>query len=76
MLLSIEQVAERLRCSDDQVRVLIRAGELPYVNIGGGTQRRCIRVQADALEEFIRRRTSSVKPTPRQSRPKPSRQWV
>ena len=35
-LLTIEQVAQRLACSDDQVRVLINSGQLNYVNIGTG----------------------------------------
>ena len=44
LLRTIEQAAEYLVCSDDQVRVLIRNLELPYVNIGAGKQRRCIRI--------------------------------
>lgn len=76
MLLTIEQVAERLGCSDAQVRILIRNGDLPYINIGAGNQRRCTRVASEALDAFIAGRQSE-RPQPRRaSQPKPQREWV
>jgi len=78
-LLTIEQVAQRLACSDDQVRVLINSGQLNYVNIGTGNVRRCVRISGDALHEFIRSRQAVAKSpaeSKRRLKPKPRRDWV
>ena len=76
MLLTIDQSAERLNSSSWQVRLLIEAGDLPYVNIGSGNQRRTIRIEAKALEEFISRRTTSTPAPTKRNSPRSSREWV
>ena len=75
-LLTIENAAERLACSDDQIRKLIKADELTAVNIGSGQQRRCIRVAGDSLRAFIKRRTIQTPAPRRKPLPKPKKEWV
>lgn len=76
---TINEVAERLNCSDDQVRILIANRDLPCVNIGSGKTRRCIRVSQEALNGFIESRTSPMeqKKEPRRKSASPAQpEWV
>lgn len=50
--LTLADVAEVLNTSSAQVYALVRRGELPAIKIGGRGQ---WRVEADQLEEFIKR---------------------
>ena len=52
-LLTVPEVADRLRVSVKTVRRRIESGELPAVRIGTGV-RAPVRVDGDALEEFLR----------------------
>lgn len=54
-LLDIAEVAARLDVSTVHVRSLIRAGRLRAVEVGLGQRFPRYKVQADALEEFIRK---------------------
>jgi excisionase family DNA binding protein len=51
-LLTVHEVAERLRCSEDTVRRRIAAAELPAVRTGLGP-RTPLRVKASVLDQFI-----------------------
>jgi excisionase family DNA binding protein len=51
-LLTVREVAERLRCSEDTVRRRVAAGELPAVRTGAGP-RTPLRVKATVLDQFI-----------------------
>jgi excisionase family DNA binding protein len=48
--LTLADVAEELAVSVAQVRVLVRSGELPAIQVGGRNQ---WRVEITALEEYI-----------------------
>ena len=56
-LLTFEQVGLRLGVVTNYARRLADNGVLPKVKIG----RRCVRVPASAVEEFIAKRTVSAK---------------
>ena len=58
-LLTPEETAERLRVSAEQVRCLIRNGQLAAINVGSGKKRPLYRVTAHALNEFLDRRWQS-----------------
>jgi excisionase family DNA binding protein len=67
-ILTIQEVAERMRCEHRTVRRAIRAGELEAALIGG---RWLIREQA--VEEWFRLRTTSpFAPPVRRRRPPPA----
>lgn len=51
-LLTVHEVAELLRCSEDTVRRRIGSGELPAVRTGTGP-RTPLRVKATVLDQFI-----------------------
>lgn len=59
---SAQDVADALRCSEDHVRQLIKAGVLPVVDISvPGSQKRTVRVRSDdltAYTESLRERTA------------------
>jgi excisionase family DNA binding protein len=50
-LLTVAEVAGRLRCSEPTVRRRIRAGEIPAVKLGQG--RSAIRVDAAELDDWL-----------------------
>jgi excisionase family DNA binding protein len=52
--LTVDEVAQMLRVTDETVRRWIRRGELPALNVGGA--RPDYRLQRGELEQFIRRR--------------------
>jgi excisionase family DNA binding protein len=59
-LLTPGEVAERLRVTAEQVRCLIRTGQLAGVNVGAGMKRPCYRITPDAVAEFLGRRVQLV----------------
>ena len=69
-LLTTSEVAAILRCSDDTVLALIRAGKLSAIDIAAGTKNKRYRVSSDALSEF--QQSASTKPKPiKIARPEP-----
>lgn len=59
-LLTVEQVADKLTCSDTTVYDHMNAGRLAYVNVGGRKGRR---VDPDDLRAFIdRQRVETTTP--------------
>ena len=59
------EVAERLRVTAEQVRCLIRTGQLAAVNVGTGPKRPLYRITPDAVAEFLARRAQPVPVTRR-----------
>lgn len=55
-LLTPDEVAARLRVTPEQVRCLIRTGQLTAVNVGTGPKRPFYRITPDAVTEFLTRR--------------------
>ena len=55
-LLTPGEVAERLRVTSEQVRCLIRKGQLEAVNVGTGPKRPLYRITPEAVDEFLARR--------------------
>ena len=55
-LLTPEETAERLRVSAEQVRCLIRKGQLAAINVGSGKKRPLYRITEHALHDFLDRR--------------------
>lgn len=78
MSFSPSAVARILGCSKDQVISLIAAGELAAVNIGLGKIRARYKVRQEAIDDFIRRRTTEKLPQrkPRKVITRPTRDWV
>jgi excisionase family DNA binding protein len=62
-LLTLTEVADRLKVSYDTARRLCKSGRLPYVPVGCGEDHETIRVRGDTLEEFTKneRRGGSAK---------------
>ncbi len=56
-LLTPDEAALRLKVTAEQVRSLIRKGELAAINIGARKKRPLYRIRTDALEEFLHDRT-------------------
>jgi len=52
-LLTPAEAADELRVSAEQVRCLIRRGELTAVNVGTGSKRPLYRITRRALDEFM-----------------------
>lgn len=59
-LLTVADVAARLRCSRGLVYRLVAAGELPHYRVGGG--RGGIRVSGGQLARFLAARTGGGRP--------------
>lgn len=60
---TIFDVAESLKCSDDQVRKLIAVGELATISLAmPGSKRQCIRISQQQLDAFIESRTCGTSP--------------
>lgn len=55
-LLTPEEVGARLRVTAEQVRSLIRRGELAALNVGTGAKRPLYRITPQALQGFLARR--------------------
>jgi excisionase family DNA binding protein len=62
--LTPKQVAERLGVSRETVRRRMIAGELAYVDLGGG-DRETRRIPEESLAEFIKARTRRRKRAPK-----------
>lgn len=60
---TMKEAGEVLRCSIQQVRRYINAGELEAVRLGCGNQRRQTLITDEAIKAFLQRRTASVKST-------------
>jgi excisionase family DNA binding protein len=57
ILLTVNQVAERLACTKRQVQYLIEAGEIPSLRIGLGKKRQGgLRIPSHAVDAFIAER--------------------
>lgn len=61
---TVDQAAEILSLHPQQVRELIWAKELSWVNVGQGKKRPRIRVRESELERFIKTRTSGSRARP------------
>ena len=59
--LRVDQVAEALNCSHSNVYELAQRSELEAFRIGFGQKRGGLRVLADSLEDFIKRRRAEFK---------------
>lgn len=55
-LLTPEEVARQFRVTSEQVRCLIRRGQLAAVNVGTGPKRPLYRITPEAVAEFLTRR--------------------
>lgn len=55
-LLTPGEVAAHLRVTAEQVRSLIRTGQLAAVNVGTGPKRPLYRITPEAVTEFLARR--------------------
>lgn len=51
-LLTVEEVADDLRVSAQQVRNLVRSGDLKFINVGRGPAKAHLRFEPQALEAF------------------------
>jgi excisionase family DNA binding protein len=64
-MLSVNEVAERLRVCRDSVDGWIAAGELAAVNLAkAGAKRKTYRVSEEALAAFLARRSSGKRVAP------------
>ena len=52
-ILTVKEVSAQLKVSSEQVRTLIRKGQLSAVNVGSGKKRPLYRITSEALETFI-----------------------
>ncbi len=52
-LLTPSDVAARLKVTAEQVRSLIRSGQLHAINVGTGEKRPLYRITGETLEEFL-----------------------
>ena len=71
-LLTPAEAAAELRVTAEQIRSLIRRGELAAINVGGGAKRPLYRIGRQALDEFLSRRQQAgpaVKPVRIKRRP-------
>ena len=69
-LLTTLEVAEQLRVTPEQVRTLVRTGQLAAVNVGTGPKRPLYRITPDAVTEFLARRHQIVRAVvPRRRKP-------
>ncbi|MBN1817658.1 MAG: helix-turn-helix domain-containing protein [Sedimentisphaerales bacterium] len=60
-LLTPHEVALRLRVTSEQIRSLIRRGQLAAVNVGAGKKRPLYRVTPAALDTFLEKRCQCSK---------------
>lgn len=52
-ILTLHEVADRLRCSPKHVRELVNDGNLKCIDIGRGGKRRMLRFLEEAVRDFI-----------------------
>jgi len=55
-LLTVDEIAEQLKVASEQVRCLIRQGQLAAINVGTGSKRPLYRITHQALQDFLNRR--------------------
>ncbi|MBN1489923.1 MAG: helix-turn-helix domain-containing protein [Phycisphaerae bacterium] len=55
-LLTADEIARQLKVTTEQVRSLIRRGELAAINVGTGRKQPLYRVTPQAFDEFLARR--------------------
>jgi excisionase family DNA binding protein len=55
-LLTPAEVAEKLRVTPEQIRSLIRQGQISAVNVGTGPKRPLYRITGQAFDDFLNRR--------------------
>ena len=55
-LLTPGEAAEYLHVSPEQVRILIRKGQIAASNVGAGSKRPLYRITQQALDDFLSRR--------------------
>ena len=53
-ILTVKEVSAQLKVSSEQVRTLIRKGQLSAVNVGSGKKRPLYRITPEALESFMK----------------------
>jgi excisionase family DNA binding protein len=53
-ILTVKEVSAQLKVSSEQVRTLIRQGQLSAVNVGSGKKRPLYRITHEALESFMK----------------------
>ena len=68
VILTVQEVAERMRCEHRTVRRAIRSGELEAALIGGRWL-----VREEAVDAWFRARCASSSPFPRSPRPRAPR---
>jgi excisionase family DNA binding protein len=56
---TIKEVSQVLRCSTDQVRILIDSGELNAICTSSGKLRRTYVIPQEAFDDFLLRRATS-----------------
>ena len=66
------EVAHRLRVTPEQVRCLIRRGQLTAINVGTGPKRPLYRITPEAVEEFLIKRSQQTEPVHSASRHLPA----
>ena len=55
-LLTPQETAKKLRVTAEQVRSLIRKGQLAAINVGSGSKRPLYRITEHALQSFLEKR--------------------
>ena len=85
---TVSEVAEKLNLSNDQIRLLVNSGELPYVDLSKpGSTRKCIRFSEKHVGDFLTSRDRTIGRQPQAIRnagsrrsktslPNHSRKWV
>lgn len=58
-LLTPEEAAHLLRVTAEQVRSLIRRGQLAAINVGCGAKRPLYRISQEAMQDFLSKRFQS-----------------
>lgn len=58
--LTVDEVAERLRCDPDHIRHLIACGQLAASDISSSRRRRMWRITPEAIDAFLAARRSSI----------------
>jgi len=72
-MLTVEQVARRLGCSENHVRRLVRSGAIVPVSIGlPGAKRQTIRIMESELARYVESMTARPQPKPARRRRTPA----
>jgi excisionase family DNA binding protein len=72
-LLTPAEAAEHLGVGEDTLRLIRKAGELPYVNIGRGTKRETPRFDPADLDAWLERRKKLACPSISAKKPRTAR---